>query len=88
MNWMKAFTQSPDGLLHSNGEVCCILGVCCPPEAALAALVSEFEKQGAVPEYAQKCAQYVFESFDLAPKGSLQSFKDYVAQHARHSHHS
>ena len=30
-SWTRTFTQSPDGLLHSNGAECCAIGACCPP---------------------------------------------------------
>lgn len=66
----------------SNGEVCCILGLCCPPAAARTALVKELVKaSGAETAYAEKCADYVLEHFDLAPHGSLQAFKDYAVTH-------
>jgi hypothetical protein len=60
----------------SNGHVCCILGVCCPPrpdgspdpkqEAALAAKLHEWARSGGSPG----AAKALLASFDLAPKGT------------------
>lgn len=66
----------------SNGEVCCILGVCCPPVEARAKLAAEFVKLGAPQEYAVACADYVKTTFDLAPFGTLTPLYDYVQQHS------
>ncbi len=57
-----------------NGEVCCILGVCCPPGSAqaTAALAKEMVKDGVCSEeYAQAVAAWVYEHFDLGPKGTV-----------------
>jgi hypothetical protein len=67
----------------SNGEVCCILGICCPPAEAAAKLSAEFVKLGAPKEYADKCASYVKTTFDLAPAGMLAPLTDYIASHVK-----
>ncbi len=67
----------------SNGEVCCITGVCCAPDVAQAKLAAKFVKLGAEREYAEACARYVQDTFDLAPKGMLTPIYDYVKEHAK-----
>lgn len=56
-----------------NGEVCCILQVCCPPERAKKALADEIAKTTGdgvlTPELV---ADFIIDTFDLAPKGLLQ----------------
>ena len=76
-----------------NGHVNCILGVCCPPdgEEQIAALAEEIaaatgwsaQKDEKSEGNAYTAARWVLENFDLAPKGSLQAFKDAVRDHAR-----
>jgi hypothetical protein len=88
MRWMRALTQSPDGLLHSNGEVCCILGICCPPLAAKQrkTLADEMARAvGCDPDDARKMADWVLETFDLAPVGSLTDFKAAIKKAAKHA---
>lgn len=62
--------------MPKNGQVCCILGVCCrraEQEAAIAqAMVTEI---GCSPEDASKHAHWLMANFDLAPAGSLESLK-------------
>lgn len=71
----------------SNGEVCCIVGVCCPPARAKARLALELTKDcGCDTTIADKVADYIFERFALAPK-SLQPFVDEIVQMAR-AHHT
>lgn len=74
----------------SNGEVCCIVGVCCPPARAKARLALELVKDcGCDETTADTVAGYVFERFALAPK-SLQPFVDEIVlmarAHANHDH--
>lgn len=69
-----------------NGEVCCILGVCCPPgsSAQIDALAKEMSAEIGAP--AEKClpyAAFMLRHFDLAPAGSLAQLKDAVATLAR-----
>ena len=57
-----------------NGEVCCILGVCCPPgsDRQVDALAKEMHKDLGVD--ASECGRYarwVLKHFDLAPKGTV-----------------
>lgn len=69
-----------------NGEVCCILGVCCPPNSLEQeqALADALVKDGACEtEHAPKAAKWVLKHFDLAPKGSLVEFKATIARMAR-----
>lgn len=68
----------------SNGEVCCILGVCCPPDAQQAALSSALVKdQVCTPEYAEAVSAWLIARFDFAPRGTVQPLIDYVVTHAR-----
>lgn len=67
-----------------NGSANCLLEVCCDPPAAMAKLSSLFVKDtGVSKEYADKCAAWVFEHCDLAPRGSLKAFKAEIARCAR-----
>ncbi len=74
-----------------NGEVNCILGVCCPEgsEAQVDALALEMEK--GLPEldaeYLHACARWVLENFDLAEKGTLTKIKASIARLARQPAH-
>jgi hypothetical protein len=57
-----------------NGEVCCILGVCCPPgsEAQSLALAKEMSKDlGISPAQARVYADWCLKHFDLGPKGKV-----------------
>lgn len=68
----------------------CIYEICCPPrsEGAVKALSEEMagalSKKGG--ESYEDIARWVLENFDLAPKGSLQAFKDAVRDLAREGH--
>ena len=69
-----------------NGEVCCILGVCCPPASvqqrdALAHAISD----GVKIEYAdcERVAEWVLKNFDLAPAGFLSPLLVDIAKMAR-----
>ena len=70
-----------------NGEVCCILGICCPPgsDAQRAALEKELLADDVCENaaHARKVATFVLKHFDLAPAGSLKAFKDSIAKMAR-----
>lgn len=68
-----------------NGEVCCILGVCCPPNSAAQrdALTKEIQKTGVQPADAKLVAGWILENFDLAPAGSLKELKGAIAKLAR-----
>ena len=72
----------------SNGEVCCILGVCCPPDSPeqLNALAKEIGKVTNWPEIdAVNVAKFMLDTFDLAPKGSLAGFVEEIARMARNN---
>jgi len=69
-----------------NGEVCCILGVCCPPlsEQQYEALASELVKgAGCEAAHARTVAEWLLKHFDLAPAGSLSALKADIAKMAR-----
>lgn len=68
-----------------NGHVCCILGICCPPQsdAQRDALASELEKEGLTRSDAEKASAAILKHFDLAPAGSLARFKADIARMAR-----
>lgn len=71
-----------------NGEVCCILGVCCPQgsQAQAEALAGVFLNEGVCKERdeAVAVAKSVLSHFDLAPHGSLTALKTEIAKMARH----
>jgi hypothetical protein len=68
-----------------NGEVCCILGVCCPPEARAAALSTELQHDGICTdkEHADKIADYLMKHFDLVPSGMMHPLIAHIAKLAR-----
>lgn len=70
-----------------NGEVCCILGICCPPNSARQreALEKELLADGVCENeaHAKKVATFVLKHFDLAPAGSLSTLKASIAEMAR-----
>ena len=79
----------------ANGHGNCIFAVCCPPGSEgqadaltgeIAAAVSlgggaEYQGETLAPAYA--VARFVLDRYDLAPKGSLQAFKDAIRDYAR-----
>ena len=86
-SWTRTFTQSPDGLLHSNGAECCAIGACCPPgspqqSAALAKIVRR--DSGLTEDQAARAAARVLESFDLVPKGTGGPLVQAIAEAVRH----
>lgn len=73
----------------SNGEVCCILGVCCPPESAeqIQSMADTMAKEtGLEPETCTHAAKWVLSNYDLAPHKSLREFKSKLAEHIRAAH--
>ncbi len=69
-----------------NGGANCVLEICCPPGSQ--ASRETFAKEaahatGVDAEYCAKFAAFVFDNYDLAPKGSLGVFKAEVARLAR-----
>lgn len=73
-----------------NGEVCCILGVCCPPESQerVEALARELVKDAVCSDTleAYKYATWILKHFALAPK-SLEPFVVDIVKHAKHKPH-
>lgn len=70
-----------------NGEVCCILGICCPPDSPerIAALAREIGKDfGCSDLEAKAYAAWMIGHFALAPK-TLEPFITDIVRHARHS---
>lgn len=66
-----------------NGEVCCLLGVCCPPSAQRAALASVLEERGLCNRaQAIQVARWVLRSFDLAPAGTLRPLLKAAVKHS------
>ncbi len=69
-----------------NGGANCVLEICCPPgsQAARDTFAKEAAKStGVDAEYCAKFAAFVYDNYDLAPKGSLGVFKAEVARLAR-----
>ncbi len=68
----------------SNGEVCCILSICCPPAQVRPKLVSELQKvSGYDADGCGKIADFLLTRFDFAPKGTVQPLIDSVAAMAK-----
>lgn len=61
---------------------CCLLGVCCPPEAQIAQ-VAEFLREGC-PTMSEAdslgASEWLLKRFDLAPKGFAEILKSAAAQ--------
>lgn len=71
-----------------NGEVCCILGICCPPESEerVEALAREIGKAFECShDDAKRFARWMIKNFTLAPK-SLQPFVNEIIKHAKGEH--
>jgi len=60
--------------MSDPGQVCCILGVCCPPGSP-----AQREALAKALEGVESPADYMLEHFDLAPKGTLDAFKAAIA---------
>lgn len=71
----------------ANGHGNCIFAVCCPPgsEAQTEALAGEMAKALPFlhPASLRETAAWVLKTYDLAPAGTLQSFKDAIRDYAR-----
>lgn len=69
----------------SNGEVCCILGICCPPAAARVRLIAEFQKvSGYDGDGCEKIADFLLDRVALAPKSLEPVIQEIV--HATRAH--
>ena len=67
-----------------NGQANCILEVCCRTAQAQKTFADLLVRDtGVSQEYADKCAVWVYERFDLAARGTLQPFKQSIAKLAR-----
>lgn len=74
----------------SNGAANCYLAVCCPPDsdAQRQALRSTYHKESGRSSVVRRAGaddalDWILQNFDLAPKGTLQPFKDAIAKLAR-----
>lgn len=69
-----------------NGRANCLLSVCCRANSAEArkAMADQIEEDlGCDKHESHKHADWIIDNFDLAPKGTLQPFKDAIATLAR-----
>lgn len=68
----------------SNGSANCLLLVCCDEPSARKKFADILAADKNISrEYAEKCADWVYEHFDLAEKGTLAPFKKSIAKLAR-----
>lgn len=68
----------------SNGEVCCILGVCCPPVARRDKSIAKIAADtGLTITDASLVFDWFDVRFDFAKKGTLQPLIDHIAASAR-----
>jgi len=68
----------------SNGSANCLLEVCCPPAAAQKKMAEKLTTDLNISqEYAEKCAAWVYQHFDLAERGTLAPLKQSIAKLAR-----
>lgn len=72
----------------SNGEVCCILGVCCPPAKRRGTMIAHLAADtGVSTAHAEAAVDWVLERFDLGPKGFVTPLVRHIAEQARlHPH--
>lgn len=66
-----------------NGEVCCLLAVCCPPERRREKFVKALVKDGQNEAAATAFVDWTLERFDLAPKGTMDELISAVGMMAR-----
>ena len=63
----------------SNGEVCCILGVCCPPASRRVKLISALETDAALGrDEADRAADWIIEH--ITPEKMLLAIKSELAK--------
>ena len=68
-----------------NGNVCCLLGVCCPAgsdEQRTTLAEALFAEVGCSERDARLVASWVLSHFDLAPAGSLAAYRDAIVKMA------
>lgn len=61
----------------------CLLSICCPPERYLEVMAKFLVERGVEASAAEAAAKALHETFDLAPKGTLQPLIQAVAKLAR-----
>lgn len=67
-----------------NGEVCCILGICCPPDERRTKVVKALAQDlGWSDDDAAAAFDWFAERVDFGPKGTVQPGIDAVAEMAR-----
>lgn len=75
----------------SNGKWCCVLGVCCDPGTPeqLDAFVEEFlhdlGAKATDTAVVRSVGVWVLKSFDLAPKGTIEPFRQAILEQVRKS---
>ncbi len=69
----------------SNGAECCVLQICCPPEAAHAELTAKLVEHGCPEIAAKACADYLMEEFTFAPKSMRAAIDEIVKMAKAHA---
>ena len=65
-------------------EECCILGICCDKKLRREALAEKLTRELELdPTLAATVADFIIDTYDLAPHGMLMPLVDYVAEEAR-----
>lgn len=68
----------------SNGAECCVLQICCPPEAAHAKLAEKLVEHGCSEIAAKACADYLMTEFAFAPKSMEPAIQEIVRLARQH----
>jgi hypothetical protein len=61
----------------------CLLSICCPPERRVEVLTKLLIEKGVDANAAESCAKIMCDTFDFAPKNTLQPLIQEVARLAR-----
>jgi hypothetical protein len=61
----------------------CLLSICCPPERQAQVMAKFLIEYGVDADAAESCAKVILDTFDLAPKGTMQPLIQAVARLAR-----
>jgi len=61
----------------------CLLAICCPPARRQEVLTKLLIEKGVDASAAESCAKVILETFDLAPKDTMQPLIQEVARLAR-----
>lgn len=68
----------------SNSVICCLLEICCAPVQAREKLAAKLADDFGIPsDKAKRAADWLLDTFDFAPAGSLTQFKAAIAAQAR-----